>query len=604
MRNVTLVAAASGTALSAVTKRLNDRSGISAVDLETVMLREVIDWAAFGNPASEMRNMGTVCSQATRAEVIEYWDRAFARSVDQLLGKPEDEALVLSTHVNLFSGSRLEFYGTPLARRIEEYSDVGVAQVIVLIDDIYDMYRRLSGSAEIYGDDVLALREHEAHSSRLTDYVFGDDQARSEHGETVEGFDDSARASLHIELTAKNLMRLLHWRRSEMLSGEELARNFDCRYTAFGVKHEFESLVELVGSPQARTVYVSHKITEPRVENVRAELRGTTDYWPELVSDVNALAAELRSRSLIAIQPTAIDELRFMKNVDRSKRLLRYSGRLAARWPVHQEAASRVNDADAPRYQHLLDHSRTDHDSYRHGVFGLFQHVIYDEIAFRDHQLVSSNEALLVYRPTAMGAYVSGGVEKEIGHWARSLQYAQMRPAVFLHVRDELIDGLRAASEGNRQGQTRWGARSALIKNLSSFLGEAQAGELWRRCVEEEEAIAQFLPALSMHLGRVDAQSARRIAVALEQTATAIVSALCTVPASALSKAAHFTYTSPTQGVPGATIRDIADLIHDPNADAFEAQNKRLLEDLLGHLRLADSLEFIRFACGYPLVSP
>jgi len=163
LRKVTVLGGAAGTSLSDVGRRLHELPSIHVEDVEYILLNDVVEWVNFHSPGDEYRNMNTVCSQATRAEVIGYWEAAFSIAVDRLSAVPLEHTAVLVTHLTLFSASRLEFYATPLLRSLDRSTQIEVRQVVVLIDDIYDMFERLSGSLDLYGESDIALGEHVSH---------------------------------------------------------------------------------------------------------------------------------------------------------------------------------------------------------------------------------------------------------------------------------------------------------------------------------------------------------------------------------------------------------------------------------------------------------
>lgn len=135
---------------------------------------------------------------------------------------------------------------------------------------------------------------------------------------------------------------------------------------------------------------------------------------------------------MIAVQPTAIDELRFFKERSSAPRLDRYSAELSDRWKLSGDPALPPSN---------FDNLGTALNQYSRGTVALLQHSIYDEISFRDHLLVSCTDGLLVYRPTAVEARISGGVEEEVSHWGQALVNSdpdRSRPAAIVHVFDEL----------------------------------------------------------------------------------------------------------------------------------------------------------------------
>lgn len=391
-----------------------------------------------------------ICSNNNRQVVLDYWDRAFESAGTTLLESSAPSA-VLACHLTLFSGRRLEIYTPPVEARIRALVEKSHSQeeqtgllsksrslklkrVIVLIDDIYDMYARLQNADGLY-QRARAIEDYKQHAWKLATGL-----------KPPPNFTSDEINSVVLDMDVKNLLRLVTWRRSEMIAAEGIAKAFDVPLTVMSVKHEFDSLLALCRWPDIKTAYISHKITEPRVDNMISEGRNDHERWGSFVFDVNRVSGALRrtfssdgsvphrdSIGVVGIQPTAIDELRFHRRPS-NEHLEQYSAKLGDRWPIPHGAIYENPSPEAPNYSSMLSNGR-ELSARDRGVVGLLQASIYDEIAFRDHLLVSCNQALVVFRPTALGARVSGGVRQEINHWTQGLP----RPAAIIHIVPEFM---------------------------------------------------------------------------------------------------------------------------------------------------------------------
>lgn len=587
MREITLLCSSAATGLSKAAESLGALSGIKVLDLEEVLKTEVVDWAQHkGSP----RTMGTICSQSDRDTVLDYWQEAFQISVAGLLDSHKSAKLVLACHLTLFSPSRLEFYSPPILRELLTSREVKVTRVIVLIDDIYDMHARLSDPGNLY-NPVKALQEHSQHATKLT----------GGKAPGINDFSDGEMTSLGVEITIKNLLRLLHWRRAEMIAAEEMARNLGAELTVLAVKHEMASLTELVVNKDSVPVYLSHKISEPRGFNMERARAGHPNEWPELTNDVNGIAATMRAQSVILVQPTAIDELRFKSNTQHKDRLDRYSGELADRWPVPNGSIYSAISPEAPNHTHMIDASLFDHDRYRHGLFGLLQHTIYDEIAFRDHLLVSCNAGLLIYRPTAIEPRISGGVEAEVAHWAATTHASgrPVRPAAFIHVSSELVGLLQKTSNAQME--------RALIRQFSDVLeaeyGQSEIDGIWDAVVRAPGQLEDVEQLLSVHLRRSGPGGLRpRFDAAIDQALCLLVSSICRVGATAASKAAHFVAESEAESTDALFLAGVARFFREPTNREFDLANENLIAALLRMSGAASSVDLVRELAGYKLV--
>lgn len=549
---VTLVCSAAATGLSAASQRLAEVTGLPVGDLDTTLVRDVVPWSDY---LGEPQTMATLCAESDRDAVLAYWTEAYVRTISDLKSRTaRGQRAVLACHLTLFSPTRLEFYAPPLAACLLTDPTLRVDRVIVLIDDIYDMFARLSRPSSLLHGSAA---EHEAHARKLTGPLAGESELP---------FTEQDLAAVQLESQAKDLLRLLHWRRSEMVAAEELSRNLSVAYerpvplTVLAVKHEMEALVDLVSRPDAKTVYVSHKITEPRLSNIAASATGVRGQWLDLVEHVNLLASSLRSDNVLCIQPTAIDELRFMRDSQALVRIDRYTADLADRWPLMDDIIYETSCSDAPDFRSLL--SRADLPEYSRGTLGLLQHSIYDEIAFRDHLLVSCNDGLLVYRPGAVEPRISGGVEEEVRHWAQSVSSGarEFRPAVFVHVREELIALIDAGDSVANRETLKAGFISVLAERSSS-LDEARS--VWDHLISGQ-GVESALRATAHLRRQTPGDQATRIRVALDRAFVHLLAAACKIDSKHAESVAHFVAADPTASCSRATLRGVAALVNNP----------------------------------------
>lgn len=556
-----------------------------------------------------------VCSNNSRQTVLDYWDRAFG-SASHELESSAAPATVLAGHLTLFSGRRLEIYTPPFEarlRRLVERPAVGkdstdsdgtrrlqLRRVIVLIDDIYDMYARLQKADGLYQRD-RAIEDYTPHAWKL-----------ATGGLLPVGFTAEQTRSVILDMDVKNLLRLIAWRRSEMVAAEGIAKAFDVPLTVLSVKHEVDSLVALCRWPDIKSAYISHKITEPRGENLKSDGHNEYDRWGQFAFDVNRLSGGLRrtfdarvaatqrdSVGVVAIQPTAIDELRFRRSSD-GDNLERYSAQLADRWPVPKRALYSRPNEDAPHFTDALSNG-TELTSRDRGVIGLLQATIYDEIAFRDHLLVSCNQALLVFRPTALGPRISGGVRQEISHWTQG----SPRPAAVIHTVpelmlfvDEMLDSRRLSERFRRN------FRQHLDIQLSGDeLPEDVKEWIWENCVLAS-AIPSSIPGASTtdHLSR---EVLSRIDAHFEAACqSAIVSSLSNqfgVVDKGSGMVAHFLARDPGEALSHEFLMGVSQFLESEGEKLDEAvgtANAKLLATTQSHFDLHCSADLARLLIG------
>ena len=270
--------------------------------------------------------------------------------------------------------------------------------MVVLIDDVYDMYARLSGPHDVFNE--------RQQTQNYNDWV------TKLSGRSLVDPETGTPELLRFEVRRRSLESLAAWRRAELVQAEALASALgDVPLTVLGVKHHLSVLESLVLEPETRVVYLSHKITEARRFN-----KDNPGDWPPFVDEVNALSVPFRESGNILLHPTAIDELRTASSEQRIG--------LTDRWPL-QDSTDRLiyskPDSDgAPEYAELLGQyefapEKTLGEAI--AIFRGFELGVFHDIATRDHLLVSSTDGLVLYRPVVMTGKDSSGARAEVEHW-------------------------------------------------------------------------------------------------------------------------------------------------------------------------------------------
>ncbi len=302
--------------------------------------------------------------------------------------------------------------------------------VIILIDDVYDMFERLRGQGGLFSDTPFNRR-----ASALAKLQFSGELSPEEL--------ETRRAHGELEIKHEGLMHLLAWRRAEMIQAENIALNLGVDLVLLGVKHSMKALELLTKDKSCPLAYLSHRITEVRSMNKSSAVPpDNLGEWPPVTHEVNELHRLLASNGTVIINPTAIDELRFFG----PQSLVAESRYLSKRWPIDEPRLSIIGDAEmGDEYSGFFVHPKLqDGDSISSGIVRSAIDRIFFEIPFRDHFIVEHTPGLLVFRPfftrdkgDALNADWSGGVRPEILHWARlkgtPSNRLQHRRAAFVH---------------------------------------------------------------------------------------------------------------------------------------------------------------------------
>ena len=440
---IVLLCAAPGTGLTGVADSLRD-AHLEVKDLESLVCK-----------MHNCRSMEQVVRRP-RSVLYESWRVACARILNAIVEAEEvkkrakplaDPPLpcLVSMHLTWFNPDTSEFF-SPVDLFMLHSKGCVVVHVVILIDDVYDMFCRLQGPSDLYSDEHMQQhREMLSRSSRALD-----------------------RSGLQAQAIEVAFGELLSWRRAEMIQAENIARSLGARLSVLGVKHDRRALEIILARPDAPRTYLSHRITEPRQHNNDSRTRehplGT---WLPVADEVNILHAEftapnqdISTEGQVLITPTAIDELRF-DNADEEGRRNPY---LCARWPMPQPAERLLWSSPLPSSDPILtaeytgiltDESTGLSSSYpdwpdahpvSRSVASSLANKIFFEIAFRDHVIVENTPNLCVYRPffcrptdsKDSKANWSNGVKREIEHWedSQQLQNASIPSEMIPHARE------------------------------------------------------------------------------------------------------------------------------------------------------------------------
>lgn len=438
---VSLLCAASGTQLTQIANTLDSESNTIVKDLETELCKSYHKDTRLPRPtdARPLPTMAQLIVRIGRAELYERWASVCGEILDSQSKESSATCRLVALHLNWYDRNTGEFF-SPVNPRVFDRDDICIEHVVILIDDIYDMFCRLQEPHHLYSQDVIDRR---AKLLSKLSYPSGTDYKQ---------LGDHAKKRLRLESIELALTHLIHWRRAEMIHAENIARYCNAELTVLGTKHSRKSLRQLVGRESVEKIYLSHRITEPRrmnkADNTLPDILGE---WAPTTGEVNSLHWKFANKKQLLINPTAIDELRFDDPEEYPDR----SPMLAARWPLPEPHADLLWSPPSRGYEHteLLSAGLNVADPVATGVARSLGNQIYIDISFRDHLLVETTPNLFVYRPffsttdseSGTGVDWSGGVGREIAHWIGNLTYGGGNVAriAFVHTRSEIRSRLR-----------------------------------------------------------------------------------------------------------------------------------------------------------------
>ncbi|MBN2129720.1 MAG: hypothetical protein JW741_09495 [Sedimentisphaerales bacterium] len=353
----------------------------------------------------------TLIGSHPQDRVRQLWPDAFRAAVTKARSANPTVAIVVA-RLEYYRSETYEFY-SPV-----DYATVAAAkptQILTLIDDIFDVFYRLSRPGHVF--DIRLQVERAAPTKT------------------------SATPSLRrlyrdaIELTIASLLRVLTWREREISKGASLAGAVPqpCPHAVLALKHPVETGVRvLLGQFSAATplgesfpFYVSHPISRPRGQN------SETGSWPAFVGELAHFVGAVSQPEtdgrvhLVPVMPTAIDEYRFLSDGEALQPWLR------PRWPLpagellyclpdpgtsyeHFERQNLSTIFDPPLDRHGRRATLPLGDLEVSGMLRTLEKAIALQMSGRDHLLVRQCPGLLLYRPAYDEFRFSGGVINEL----------------------------------------------------------------------------------------------------------------------------------------------------------------------------------------------
>ncbi|WP_428118269.1 hypothetical protein [Candidatus Poriferisodalis sp.] len=186
-----------------------------------------------------------------REELYNAWKKALQECLEICADQHDAQARLLFMHLSWYQPDTTQYFSSVSVSHLKasaESSGCQIRHVVILIDDIYDMYTRLQGPNDIYKLETIAARADRLHGLHR----------RPES-------DAASRRHSKLEAVESALAQLISWRQHEILQAEDIARELGAHFTVIGVKHSRQAFECLVRSDVPYNTYLSHRISEGRV---------------------------------------------------------------------------------------------------------------------------------------------------------------------------------------------------------------------------------------------------------------------------------------------------------------------------------------------------
>ena len=282
--------------------------------------------------------------------------------------------------------------------------------IIVLIDDCYDIYRRLMDKGQMY--------------------------------EYVLNSDDSLNTLLE---SFYNITNLLTWREIEIAFSRKIAQLLNVPMYVISVKHPHFMISRLISEPKEslKILYLSHPISVIRRQVSFARLS-------EFYSDLSSFIKDaLKPDNVVLFVPDTIDECRIKQEKNGSTLyipeplpgwLLPFSDRLLSE-PLPSKLEN-INPLNPMRFKYFT--ATTDTKSAISSSLRILDNRIRNQINSRDFTLVEqSKDGVLVYRPYLAASTHSGVQEEMIYNRDLRVQYGEKKRKTFIITTQEDLGKLR-----------------------------------------------------------------------------------------------------------------------------------------------------------------
>jgi len=310
------------------------------------------------------------------------WARTFEQLHDTLQPKSiKHDFTFLTFHACYYHQKKTEFVCPVNLNQLIQLKE-RTKMVIVLVDDCYDIYRRLMDKGQMYEDVLIS-------------------------GDSLNTLIESIC----------NITNVLTWRETEIAFSRKIARLLDVPMYVISVKHPDFIISRLVSAPEEflKILYLSHPISVLRRQVSSSRL---LEFYTDLSSFIKDV---LTPDNVVLFIPDAIDEYR-IEQVKQNDGSDLYTPKLLTRWPLTftdkllcEQLPSRlenVNPLNPGQYKYT--EATPDAKSAISSSLRVFNNTVHSQVNSRDLTLVEqSRDGVLVYRPY-LAASAHSGVESEI----------------------------------------------------------------------------------------------------------------------------------------------------------------------------------------------
>jgi hypothetical protein len=308
------------------------------------------------------------------------WTRTFQEIQNKLPASSVlPKCIFLTLHASYYHQRKREFLSPVDFTKLVELKN-RVKMVVVLIDDCYDIYKRLMGEGEMFGY-VRKLCEKEPQRALLESIT--------------------------------NLHTILQWREIEIAFSRKISQLLDVPLYIIAVKHPICVLSRLIQAYEEKNIlYLSHPIS--------SILKGTHPRPPAFYYELNKFIEQILAiDNLVLFIPDTIDEKRIKKQEETGQ----YLPQLLSGWPLPfpenewlftplPSAVKRLNPLNPANFN--IHQAESGFQATVSVLLEVLLEIISHQINSRDLSLVEQGRGgVALYRPY-WAASVPPGVEAEL----------------------------------------------------------------------------------------------------------------------------------------------------------------------------------------------
>lgn len=317
----------------------------------------------------------------------EYWMKAFEQIYEEYFNQQKSaEPIFLTFHAVYYHQKKRELFPPVNFEALAKLKD-RVKMLIVFIDDIYDVYRRLMDKDQMF-EDILDDKKMQP-----LDAIFS---------------------------SVFNIISLLNWREMEISLSRAIANIVNTKMFVVSTKHPVFMINRLIEMPldNLKIYYLSHPITAIREE--------ATTFLHSFIGKLESLIEKiLEYPDTVLFFPTSIDEL-IIKREKINKDKYYYYPEFIPRWshPYKNQLLSpsllrkleKVNPLNPLKYNLNPEKAKPVSNAVSHLISLLWNFIYLKQIISRDYSLVEQSENGIIACKPYFEGFRSGGVIGELSY--------------------------------------------------------------------------------------------------------------------------------------------------------------------------------------------